>query len=190
MRDAVDYVVARVREAEPDRRSPSASTLSRAARVRRSTTRRCCAAPSPHRSWCAEHPGHAVERASRVPRRRRARAGRHRASSTDGYPRPARGRAHRGARRRWSTPARWPRSPTSIGLGDVPAARQGRGRRRRPARSRRSSPTRSRPCIGAVYLDGGVEAAKALVARLFGERHRRRRRPARAASTTRPCCRS
>ena len=76
VRDAVDYVVARL---WADRScTPTTST--------RLAERLGYPFPDPdllalavtHRSWCAEHAGPRVERAARVPRRRRARPGRHR----------------------------------------------------------------------------------------------------------------
>ena len=78
-----------------------------------------------------------------------------------------------------STPLPWPRSPSrSASVNGCCSARA----RTPPAagRSRRSCPMRFEAVLGAVYLDGGVDAAKALVDAAVQRATRDRRRPARS----------
>ena len=156
MRDAVDYVVGRARRAgdltlSAERRARGAH---RAPRVGRSDDPELLAPRRGPPVVVRRDAGHRLERAARVPRRRRARAGRHRPPLPH-LPRPARGRAGQGP-----------------GLGRE-RRRPGRGgRRARPrrrpccsARARTPSGGREKPSIladameaviGAVYLDAGL----------------------------------
>ena len=104
-------------------------------------------------------------------------------------PGPARGRAGQGAglgRERRACWPRWPSSSTS-----APALLLGKGEDASGGREKPSILADAMEAvIGAVYLDGGWDAAATLVLRLLGDAHRRGARPAPAATTTRPGSRS
>ena len=91
--------------------------------------------------------------------------------------------------RAWSTPLRWPRSPRPIGLGEWLLLGKGEdaaGGRQKPS----ILSDALEAVLGAVYLDGGVDAAKALVSTAV-QRAARRPPPANSIDwITRPCCRS
>ena len=121
-----------------------------------------------HRSYCAEHPERVLERAARVPRRRGARAERHRPRRSATYPdlsegelskRARVGRERRGARRR---------------------RRRDRARRRAAARQGRGGVGRAREAVDPRRRDGGGDR-RGVPRRRVG-----RRRRARAAAARRP----
>ena len=147
VRDAVDYVF-ETGEASPDT-TGLPSRPSRGALGTSSPTPRCSRQALAHRSWCAEIRQPALERAPRVPRRRRARLGRGR-PRLPRSPRPARGQAHRRAQGRGERHRAGRGGPRPRGGAGAPA-RQGRGRCRRaheavdPLRRHRGDPRRGVP---------------------------------------------
>ena len=140
----------------------------RAPRPRRSPTPSCWPTPFVHRSWCAEHPGHASN--ERLEFLGDAVLG---LVVTDHiftlYPDLAEGWLSPSPRGASCAPARWPRWPTSCELGDAPPARQGRG-----ASGGRAKPSiladALEAVIGAVYLDGGWAPARTFVLGLVRDR--------------------
>ena len=186
MRDAVDYVYER-RSGRFLARTPDLDGARPSVSATRSRIRSSCARPWRTASWCAEIAGRRVERAPRVPRRRRARLG-------GGRPRlPAYGDLAEGKltdlRKAWSTPARWrqvadearPRRRLLLGKGEAARRRAPQAVdpvRRLRSGDRRDLPRRRRRRRPTTFVE-----------RLLGTASRKRS-PASTASTTRRRCRS
>ena len=146
--------------------SDARSRLETLARLERSTTP--CSAGRCRTGRGAPSTRRRVERAARVPRRRRARVRRHRPRRPTST-RARRGRARRSCGRRWSAPRCSPRSPSRSTSGTCAAAR---------ARARTVSGGRAKPSIladameaviAAVYLDGGLEHRRPSRARVCSQ---------------------
>ena len=128
-----------------------------------------------HRSWCAEHAGY--ESNERLEFLGDAVLG---LVVTDHVfrhaPRPARGRAGQGAGVGGERRRRWPRSPPSSSSATV--LRLGKGEDASGGREKPSILADAMEAvIGAVYLDGGLAAARDLVLRPARRAHRRSRPP-------------